>query len=179
MLRLPVFPGLTTENIHLRPLTVDDVGKTYLDWFSTPSAAFIASRQGQTLDSLRDFVREKSAKPDTFLLGIFDVSDGAHIGNIKYEPIDLEAREAVMGIFIGASNQQGRGVGREAICATADWLHHACALRQIVLGVDVRNVRARKAYSTVGFAPMPSALIPDTPVVETMVLSLPRQQLSN
>lgn len=172
--RLPPFPGLHSKRLHLRPLKVTDVSQAYLDWFSTPGAAFIAGGQPQTLDSLRSFVAEKAARPDALLLGIFDHATGAHVGNIKYEPVDLERQEAVLGIFIGAPEWQGRGAGREAIEATADWLHDACGIAAIVLGVAVSNARARKAYEALGFRSAPSHNIPEHPEILPMRLDLPR-----
>lgn len=173
---LPQFPGLTNHHIHLRALTIDDVSATYLSWFSSAGAVYIAGGQAQTLDSLRAFVSEKLAKPDTLLLGIFDATDSTHIGNIKYEPVDLEAREAMLGIFVGATDRQGRGVGRDAIGMTADWLYQCCNLRQILLGVEASNTRARKTYEALGFVPAPLPCDPEEPNNLNMVLPLPRGQ---
>lgn len=171
-LPLPPFVPIVTQRLHLRELRESDVGAAYLSWFSTPGAAFIAGGQPQTLATLKAFVAEKTAKPDTVLIGIFDGATDAHIGNIKYEPVDIAAGVAVLGIFVGAPDWQGRGAGREAIQATSTWLHKACGVHQIVLGVVADNARAQKTYAALGFVATTSPHIPNGPNILAMVLDL-------
>lgn len=169
---LPDFGVLETARFRLRALHVDDVTENYLGWFTTSGAKHITASPDQTLDTLRSYVAMKWAKPDTLFLGIFDAVEGNHIGNIKYEPIDLSTGEAVMGIFIGDPHWQGRGAGPEVIRASATWLNTECGVKSILLGVAVDNQHAVQAYTKVGFRPIKSAAIPAVPGGEVMALDI-------
>lgn len=169
---LPGFGTVETARLTLRPLRVEDVTQTYLGWFATPGAIHISAGSNQTLETLRAYVAEKSAKPDALFLGIFDTVTGTHIGNIKYEPIDFETGEAVMGIFIGAPEWQGRGSGPEVIRASAEWLNTAWRISRILLGVAVDNRRAVHAYTKIGFHRTTSLMIPESPGIEVMALDI-------
>ena len=76
---------------------------------------------------------------------------GEHIGNIKYEPIDIEEHQATMGILIGEENWRGRGVATEVINKSAIWLQENLTINKILLGVDVGNIGAIRAYEKSGF----------------------------
>ena len=158
--KLPAFEELRTDRLKLRCLTVEDVGPEYLAWFSTPGAAFISGGQPQSLESLRAFVMEKTSQPDTLLIGIFEKATDRHIGNIKYEPIDVKTGEAVLGIFVGEPSYQGIGIAGEVIVETAKWLKTHAGVRQIALGVSVGNIRARQSYEKLGFVVGETTRIP-------------------
>ena len=74
-----------------------------------------------------------------------------HIGNIKYENIDLVNKSAVMGILIGDKIYRGRGLAKIVIEESAKWLNSSLGLQTIFLGVDNNNSVAIKLYSKIGF----------------------------
>lgn len=150
---------ITTERLVLRELTVDDVSPRYLAWFSDPAAAkyIAAAAHTRVLEDLRAFVQARTSRDDVLFLGIFDAATGAHLGNIKYEPVDTIAGYAIMGILIGEPEYRGRGVAPEALMASARWLQAHRSIRQIVLGVQAQNTAAIRAYERVGF------VVEDTP----------------
>lgn len=78
-------------------------------------------------------------------LGIFERATQRHIGNIKFEPVDRQAGYAVFGILIGDADFRGKGVVAEVIAASSVWLKWQ-GLREIVLGVDMDNEPAIRAY---------------------------------
>lgn len=145
--------AIESERFLLRPLTEADATDRYLRWLADENALrFItAASSTNTLETLRRFVRERCDRSDVLFLGIFDRSNGLHIGNIKYEPMDSAKGYAVMGLLIGDSAYRGRGVAGEALEASAVWLRLHRGIRQIVLGVQKDNVPAIRAYEKSGF----------------------------
>jgi [ribosomal protein S5]-alanine N-acetyltransferase len=151
--------SITTARFVLRELTVDDVSSRYLSWFSDAAAAKYIGAAGHTkqLQDLRDYVQERTGRDDVLFLGIFDAATGAHVGNIKYQPVDPNAGYAIMGVLIGEPEFRGKGVTPEVLTASARWLQAHRGIRQILLGVHTENTAAVRAYERVGF------VIEDTP----------------
>jgi len=144
---------ITTERFKLRPLDVNDVGKRYLSWINrSDKSQFINyAHEERTIEELRKYVESKAQDESVLFLGIFLRSNGEHIGNIKYEPINLKERQAVMGILIGESNWRGKGVASEVILSSSEWLNKELGIKKIFLTVDPSNHQAIKAYQKTGF----------------------------
>lgn len=142
----------------LRPLNPEDATARYSGWFEDQDARnYIASAsRPHSVEHLRTFIAERSNRDDVLFLGIFDKKSQAHIGNIKYEPIDVKQGFAVMGIFIGEKDWRGKGVGTEVIRESGLWLHRNKGIREIILGVDRNNHPAVRSYEKIGFSVEPS-----------------------
>ena len=74
-----------------------------------------------------------------------------HIGNIKYDPIDLKNKFAIMGILIGNKNYRGKGTFKEVFCETSQEIYKKYKIKKIYLGLSNKNAIAKKAYEKVGF----------------------------
>lgn len=147
-----------TPRFRLRSLTLDDVSPRYLAWLRDGEARrFIqGARTEHDLQTLSTYVAEKIAKKDTIFLGIFDRVSGAHIGNIKFEPVNSLEHYAVMGILIGEPAWRGKRVAEEVITACADALKRSFEIHEIVLGVSRDNIAAIRAYRRIGFREEPT-----------------------
>ena len=145
--------SIATARFILRELTVDDVSTRYLSWFSDADVMkhIVAAWNPMELQDLQDYVLQRVGREDVLFLGIFDAATGMHVGNIKYEPVDTLEGYAIMGILIGEPEYRGQGVAAEALMASARWLQAHRGIRQIVLGVQVQNTAAIRAYERVGF----------------------------
>lgn len=159
---------IKTRRFLLRSLRVEDVSERYLAWFSGAGATHIVASP-RSVNDLRAFVAERACRPDVLFLGIFE-EQGLHIGNVKYEPVDRSAGEAVMGIFVGDPAWQGQGVGPEVIAASGAWLRDCHGIARLVLGVARDNQRAIRAYKKLGFSRASTDQIPRHPNVDAMVL---------
>ena len=137
----------------LKPLKEHHVTDEYLSWFDDADAKKYIdyALEVKSRDELKTFVRSKGSRRDVLFLGIFNKINMHHIGNIKYEPIDVNAKTATMGILIGASEWRGKGVGPEVIRGSALWLKRNMGISRILLGVEHRNLAAVKAYNKIGF----------------------------
>jgi len=172
---LPQAATLATDRFVLRELTPADATPTYLGWFDNATTAryITSAARMQELSALREYISARRGRDDVWFLGIFDGETGAHIGNIKYEPVDTRLGYAVMGILIGAAEARGRGVTGEVLRATGAWLKAHRGIREIVLGVDDDNTAAIRAYTKVGFVMGPTPHIPlTTNGVSTMIWTL-------
>lgn len=144
---------INTERFLLRELTIGDVSSRYLGWLSDYEAkkwisAAVATKK---LSDLRQYVLERIGRDDILFLGIFEKTNGLHIGNIKYEPVNSDLGYAIMGMLIGDHAYRSKGVAAEVLSASAGWLKEHRNIRQIVLGVSKDNPAAVKAYEKVGF----------------------------
>ena len=144
---------INTERFQLKSLTTKDVTEKYLSWFnqSKEIEKYISFAQKcEGIDSLMQYVKDKKDREDVLFLGVF-CSLGQHIGNIKYEPIDLKNKTATMGILIGDKEWRGKGVASEVIKISGKYLKNNYGIKYIDLGVDKSNARAISAYEKINF----------------------------
>jgi len=144
---------INTERFRLKTLTVDDATEEYLSWFvdSKEVGKYITYAQKSTdIKDLKRYVKDREAREDVLFFGIFTDS-GQHIGNIKYEPINMEEKFATMGILIGDKEWRGKGVASEVIRASSEYLNKTYGIKYIDLGVDKNNTPAVSAYKKMKF----------------------------
>lgn len=141
------------DGFYLRSLTEDDVGARYMSWFLDNDAkSFIDyARQENSIVDLKNYVLAKNLSDNSLLLGIFDNESDRHIGNIKYEPVDMKSQTAHMGILIGEMEYRGQGIAEKIIKLSARWLNEVFSIEQITLGVTPDNINAISAYKKIGF----------------------------
>jgi ribosomal-protein-alanine N-acetyltransferase len=153
---------ISSERFLLRELSEEDVTERYLGWLRDPDTLkyITAAAQTEGLQDLRLYVRDRIGRGDILFLGIFEKTTGTHIGNIKYEPVNSELGYAIMGILIGNPGYRGKGVGTEALIASAQWLKEHRGIKQILLGVDEENLAGVKSYEKAGF------VVADTPYIQ-------------
>jgi len=142
-------------DLTLRTLDSSDNLNNYLYWMSHPenNEYILSTKKSYSLTDLQDFIESCNLSPSIILLGIFDKENHAHIGNIKYENIDLAKKCAEMGILIGEKNYRGRGIAGNVIQESAKWLNVNLSLQTIFLGVDQNHSAAVRMYSKIGFIP--------------------------
>ena len=147
---------LATPRFVVRTLVEDDVSPVYLSWLhNAATAKFIETAgQDQTLQSLRDYVRQRLINENCEFFGVFERVTGLHIGNIKFEPISTDLDGAVMGVLIGDPAYRGKGVFAEVFKLTSEFVAEKFDVTRILLGVDEGNHAAVQAYAKYGFTPV-------------------------
>ena len=165
---------ISTERFELRELRVEDVTTRYLSWFDDAATAkyITAAAHTRDLSDLRTYVRDRAGREDVLFLGVFAKATREHIGNIKYEPVDVERGYAVMGVMVGDADYRGKGVTAEVLTASAGWLRDHRDISQIVLGVSRENHAAIRAYEKVGFVAADSVYVRTAGGSMTMTWSL-------
>ena len=99
---------------------------------------------------LDKYINEKNPNLIAFL-AIFDKQTNKHIGNGKFEPIDITEKFAVMGLFIGNMDFRVKGVSKEFIEYCVQNILLPRGIKKILLGVNKQNMSAIKAYYKAGF----------------------------
>ena len=162
---------IVTPRFLLRPLAPDDATDRYSGWLDDAAAVryIEAARRPHDVAQLKAYIAERTGRSDVLFLGIFTRSEGGHIGNIKYEPVDEAEGYAVMGILIGEPEWRGRDAAGEVITASADWLAQNRGIREVVLGVQREHRSAISAYERIGFRVGPTARVASRPDTVTMV----------
>jgi len=146
---------IQTKRFVLKPLNVDDVTDRYVGWLNdekTSEFITFSKQHWNTLDTVRDYVKKIAANPNILFFGIFERSENQHIGNIKFELLEPEKKTAEMGIMIGESCWRGKGVAREVLDGSADYLSNHLQISKIQLGVSKDNLPAVKAYQKAHFS---------------------------
>jgi len=144
---------INTKRFQLKTLTTKDVTENYLSWFSGSKEVveYIAyAKTNVDINKLRQYVKEREDREDVLFLGIF-TNSGQHIGNIKYEPINLKDKSATMGILIGNKEWRGKGVATEVIKYSGKYLKENYKIKYIDLGVNNGNIAAVSAYKKMKF----------------------------
>lgn len=144
---------INTERFQLKSLTTENVTEQYLSWFSGSKEVekyIDFAKKESNIDELVRYVRDRENRGDVLFLGIFSDSN-QHIGNVKYEPINLKDKTATMGILIGEKEWRGKGVAFEVIKGSSEYLQENYGIKNIELGVDKNNTPAITAYKKMQF----------------------------
>ncbi len=147
--------SIETPRIVLREIdsTRDDLG-IYLKWLrDTQNNPFIQSaRIDFSMGELVHFIESSNSDENAILLGIFlNEFSGEFIGTLKVQPIDYLKRTAWLGIMIGDPEFRGRGYGREAVQEVLNFLFSSLKLKEVFLGVNLKNFDAVSLYENLGF----------------------------
>jgi [ribosomal protein S5]-alanine N-acetyltransferase len=144
---------INTERFQLKPLTTKYVTEKYLSWFgeSDGNETYISfAKSHLDIEDLMQYVSGREDKEDVLFFGIFTDSE-QHIGNVKYEPINIEDKFATMGILIGDKEWRGKGVASEVIKASSEYLNKTYGIKYIDLVVNENNAHAVYVYKKMKF----------------------------
>lgn len=152
---------IKTARLLLRTLTRDDAGDHYLSWMRDSEVTRYLESRFQHFDhaKLAQFVETLNVSPDDLFLGLFLVSDGRHIGNIRLGPISRVHGHAPIGLLLGERNCWGKGYATEAIAAIAAHAFDRLVLEKVFAGCYASNEGSRRAFLKAGFAE--EARLPD------------------
>lgn len=149
---MEIQPFLETARLILAPLGDEHCTTRYLNWLYDPEVNFYlhSGEFPQSIDCLKDFVRECNLKPGLFL-AIHTKDTSTHIGNIKIDALSWTHRTAEYGILMGDKTQWNKGFAKEASQATITHCFDRLNLRKITLGVIEENENAVRLYEKLGF----------------------------
>ena len=151
---------INTKRFLLKSLQVEDVSEKYVGWIRESAKEGFILHDKANLSLLKSYVEDINLKKDVLFLGIYSKDSGEHIGNIKYEPIDLVKQYCIMGILIGEKYWRSKAVASEVIHTTAIYLKDTLGIKNIYLGVHKSNIVAVKTYKKIGFKEKPTKYIP-------------------
>jgi len=139
------------KRIYFKNLNLKDASKEYCSWLNNPKVNYYLETRKATVKDLKKYIKEKNKKQDCMFLGIFDIKNDTHIGNIKLEPIDLIQKKATLSLIIGNIDYWGKGIGTEATKLMINLAFKKLNLLKVDLGVISENKRAIRVYRKAGF----------------------------
>lgn len=146
---------LQTARLLLREInTEEDELEDYLGWLrDVESNSFIQSaRIDYGIEELIEFIETVNSDVNAILFGMFLKSNFQLIGTLKIQPIDFTLGTAWLGIMIGNPEFRGRGYGSEAMQEVLNYLFNSLKLKEVFLGVDLKNFDAVALYESLGFS---------------------------
>lgn len=149
-----MIPFLESKNVILTPMCLSVVRKgNYISWINNQHSDLFTQHAlfPHTLESLDVYAEGKQRSKNNIWLGIICKIDNNHIGNIDVSDIDWINRTGTYNILIGDTKYHGKGIGYEASHLLLSHVFHRLNLNRVQLGVDERNVAARKLYTKLGF----------------------------
>ena len=82
---------------------------------------------------------------------IFFSKKKRHIGNIKFDYIKKNAKYANLGILIGDNKFRNKGLSKEIIETSTNFISKKFNIKKFILGVKKNNIAAINAYKKCGF----------------------------
>ena len=141
-----------SKKLLLFQLENSDVGQDYVAWLNDPAVnQYLESRfDNHTTDSIKRFVASMNESKTDLLLGIRDIANDKHVGNIKLGLINKHHRTAEVAIMIGDKSVWGKGLAAEAIRLVID-LARELGLRKLTAGCYLSNTGSKRAFEKNGF----------------------------
>lgn len=144
---------LDDKRITLRILQENDCYGPYFEWLNDQKSDYYTGHAiwPNTVESMKVFVKEMSASKNDLVLGIVRKDRDLHIGNIGIHNISWINKSGEIKILLGDKGSQGLGFGKEAIKLISDHAFKKLNIHRLELGVHEDNIRAIRAYRSVGF----------------------------
>lgn len=141
------------KRIHLRKISLSDVGPRYHAWLNDPEVnRYLETRfSSQTLEDISAFVRKMLEKSDEHLFAICLNDSDEHIGNIKLGPINAHHRSADVSLLIGEKKQWGKGYAAEAIGLVTRHAFETLKLNKLRAGCYAPNEGSARAFEKCGY----------------------------
>lgn len=131
----------------IKTITQKECTKNYVNWIVREKFIEYKLKNKPNISSLKNFVKKKNNK---FFLAIFSKTN-KHIGNIKFDLIDIKRKYYDMGILIGDENWKYKGVFKEVFLTVLPHLNYMKKPSKIFLGVKKNNLKAKDSFKKVGF----------------------------
>lgn len=139
--------------VRLFILEPEKITPEYVAWMNDPVVCrYLESRFSEnTEESIRHFVEQQIAAPNSVFFGIWSMQFERHVGNIKLGPIDFNHGRGEVGIMIGDKGAWGFGIAAEALRVLCDVARSQLGLRKITAGCYASNGQSMKAFTKAGF----------------------------
>lgn len=143
-------PNITpVRQVELAPLNSRHA-VSMLGWVKQPElAANLGLRSTPTLDKTIKWIR--AAKRSDTCRAFAILVQRRYIGNVVLDQIDTFLRCARLSVYIGATDQRGRGFGTQACRLAIEVAFRDLNLNKVWLLVHQRNENAIRSYSKIGF----------------------------
>jgi RimJ/RimL family protein N-acetyltransferase len=139
--------------VNLRAAEMDDLERNRRWMNDREVIEYLISRYPISLATEEEWMRGRAGAQISFANVFFaiETKDGQHIGNISFNQVSQEDRNARLGILIGEKDYWSRGYGTDAILTFLRFAFDEMNLHRVELGVAGPNTRARACYRKCGF----------------------------
>jgi RimJ/RimL family protein N-acetyltransferase len=142
---------LETERLMLKRLSAKHISTDYVNWMNDSEVnMYLETRGNYTLELLKSYIEEQY-KNEIYFWAIHLKNSNKHIGNIKIDPINIEASSGEYGILMGDKTNWGKGYAKEASLRIIKYCFKELKLSTITLGVIQDNIKAAFLYENMGF----------------------------
>ena len=134
----------------IRSEDLDEMLRLFSDFESVRQFVFQGPPFPPTKKDEQNFIDSNSMMKETYNFAI-ETLDGAYIGGCGIPKIDWVSRVAMVGIWIGREDFQGKGFGTDAMHTLCRFIFQQINIRKIALTVYGFNERAIRSYEKIGF----------------------------
>ena len=147
----PFIQGVTVD---LRPLSLDDVSGTYINWLNDAEVCEFNSHHAYpyTRELAVEYVTSIRSQKRDLVLAIIAKDSNKHIGNISLQNIHPTNQSAEYAIIIGDKEYWGKGIAKEASVLILKHGFEELNLHRISCGTSVKNIPMQKLATSLGFA---------------------------
>jgi RimJ/RimL family protein N-acetyltransferase len=144
-------PRIDGEKLALRPLVVADAARL-TEILNDPAVRQnLRLERPVSLAAEQEFIAALARATDQVVVGITARAGGRLLGVTGLHHLADPARQAEFGIFLGGSEEWGKGYGQEATRLIVGYGFDALLLNRVWLHVHADNARGIHAYEKVGF----------------------------
>ena len=141
---------IINKKISLKRLSLTNIDNNYLSWLKDVSLKRnLVNIYFDNVEQLRQYYKKTIKKKNLIFFGIF--YKNKHIGNLKFENIYQNSKDASWGILIGNKKYRGQGIGKEVLSKSMRYLEEKFNIRNFIISVTHFNRIARKLYFNLGF----------------------------
>lgn len=142
---------LKSKRFLIKEFNLKDVNHNYLEWFKDPKNKFIVNKF-HNLKKLKKYAENQILDKSIYFFSIHDLKNKVHIGNIKLHKEN--SKSFTLGILIGNSSYQGKGVFYEVFISLKKWIIKETKIKKLRAGVAIDNIYSISAFLKCGFKPI-------------------------
>ena len=142
---------LKSKRFLIKEFDLKYVNYNYLDWFKDSKNKFIVNKF-ISIKKLKEYAETQILDKRIYFLSIHDLKNKIHIGNIKLNKEN--SKTFTLGVLIGNSNYQGKGVFCEVFLILKKWITKETKIKKLRAGVATDNIYSISAFLKCGFKPV-------------------------
>jgi RimJ/RimL family protein N-acetyltransferase len=144
------YKKLVGKRLYLSPVNPEDA-ESYTAWLNDLETSVNLTFAPRVISEVREREILTEMSKEGVHFAIVELESDTLLGNCGLLSIDQVHRTAELGIFLGKSEQRGRGYGAEALELLLDYSFNLLNLHSVMLRVRSFNLQGLACYRKVGF----------------------------
>jgi len=167
------------EKIYLRPITIDD-SETIVKWRNQENVRkYFYFREDFSLEGQKKWFHSKVETKEVFQFIVCSKEDDTKLGCTYIQGCNIATCSAESGIFLGADDIRGKGVGKEALKLTVWFAFHELGLKSLTARAIKENEASINTHLSVGYKVVEyttQKVIPTGELVDTVMMEIVNEQ---